>query len=582
LGSDSIYRLLGNEKLSIGIPIEDTVQYYIDRTLLCNKDIKTRFPVQEETNPILKNVILQELQDISSYREKESDRETFPGLTPSTLFEVEDRVILVTDEPGMGKSTLLTHLARETRKSHPSMWIVRVNINNYTRILNELKQKGSDENYVIKLLTKAAEVKETDGLCLERRLFDYTCSSTGNMAVLIDGVDEVTPLYSEQVVQILRLLTKMKIQKIWVTFRNSMKGFPPQEFQCHSYSLAPFTEKDQKCFLVKFWKEKFPYIKGLEHLAQRVVELSKKHLTAGDNNFMGIPLQCVLLAEMFEEYLQQYSTAATVELPDHINVVMLYDSYVEKKWDIYLSEKKVSDRTNVNVLTDDNALHKTFIDNLTAAAFVAILSTTQLEKLADKTIANIASDFLNNIEKGEEKTGLILDVIEERPVFQHRTLAEYFVAKRLCKNFSPSEIFMRDHLLESEFGAVRSMVDRILADKCPVHQAVLNSNVHHVTELLRQTKSISEKDYGERTPLHVAISCCSTESIRLLLEHGADVSTVDTLLGLSPVDYATRMKDWKVLTLMMEKRPDIREQVLKDTTQHGEDCITCALRTAAQ
>jgi len=475
LDSDSISRLLGNEKLSIGIPIEGTVQYYIDRTLLCNEDIKIRFPVQEETNPALNNIILQELQDIISYRKKEFDRKTLPGLTPSTLFEVEDRVILVTDEPGMGKSTLLTHLARETRKRHPDMWIVRVNINNYTRILNELKKKSCDENDVINLLTEAAKVKETDGLYLERRLFDYTCSSTGNMAVLIDGVDEVNPLYTEQVVQILRFLTRMKIKKIWVTFRNSMKGFPPQEFQWHSYSLAPFTEKDQKCFLVKFWKEKFPGVKGdcLENLAQRVVELSMKHLTAGDKNFIGIPLQCVLLAEMFEEYLQQYSTAATVELPDHINVVMLYDRYVEKKWDIYLSEKKVSDRTNVNVLTDDNALHTTFIDNLTAAAFVAILSTHQLEKLADKTIAKIASDFLKNVEKGEEKTGLILDVIEERPVFQHRTLAEYFVAKRLCKNFSASETFMRDHLLESEFVVLRSMVDRILADKCPIHEAVI-------------------------------------------------------------------------------------------------------------
>jgi hypothetical protein len=41
---------------------------------------------------------------------------------------------------------------------------------------------------------------------------------------------------------------------------------------------VPFTETDQKCFLVKFWKEKLPEVKGdcLELLAKRVVELSKK------------------------------------------------------------------------------------------------------------------------------------------------------------------------------------------------------------------------------------------------------------------------------------------------------------------
>ena len=333
------------------------------------------------------------------------EKEPSPRFTPSTLFEFEGRVIMVTDEPGMGKSTLLTHLAWETHKRHTDIWIVRFNINNYTRILKELKTNSCDENGAMKLLSEAAKIKETDSLHLERRLFDNTCSSTGNLAVLIDGVDEVGPLYTEQVVQILRLLNKTKIKKIWVTSRNSMKGFPEKEFQCHSYSLEPFTETDQKRFLVKFWKRKFLDVKDdcLEHLAQRVVELSMKHLNVGDNNFMGIPLQCLLLAEMFEGYLKQYSTAATVELPEHINVVMLYDLYVEKKWDIYLSEKKGSDRTNVIVFTDDKALHKMFIDNHTAAAFVAILSTQQIEKFADKTITKEATDFLKNIEKARKR-----------------------------------------------------------------------------------------------------------------------------------------------------------------------------------
>jgi hypothetical protein len=260
LSCDSISRLLGNEQLSIGIPIEDTVEYYIDRTLLCDRGIKSRFPVKEETKPALYNDILQEFQNICSHREKDMERKISPGLTPKILLEIEGRVILVTDEPGMGKSTLLTHLARKTGENHPDMWIVRVNINNYTRILNELKTNGCDENGVIKLLTEAAQIKETDSLHLERRLFDITCSSTGNMVVLIDGVDEVSPLYTEQVVQTLGILINTKIRKIWVTSRNSIKGFPEQEFQCHSYSLMPFTETDQKCFLVKFWKEKFPDI----------------------------------------------------------------------------------------------------------------------------------------------------------------------------------------------------------------------------------------------------------------------------------------------------------------------------------
>lgn len=163
----------------------------------------------------------------------------------------------------MGKSTLLTHLAKQTRERHPDVWIVRVNINNYTSILHEMKTNGFDEESVIKLITEAARLKESDSVKLGEKLFNYIYNSTGNMAVLIDGVDEVSPHYTEEVLQILRILSKTKIRKIWVTSRNSVKDQLEQAFQCQSYTLVPFSVEDQKCFLVKFWKQKFSHLKQI-------------------------------------------------------------------------------------------------------------------------------------------------------------------------------------------------------------------------------------------------------------------------------------------------------------------------------
>ena len=140
---------------------------------------------------------------------------------------------------------------------------------------------------------------------------------------------------------------------------------------------------------------------------------------------------------------------------------------------------------------------------------------------------------------------------------------------------------MGDNLLESGFGVVRNM-DRILAEKCPLHEAVLNSNTRHIAKLLKRKESITQKDRGGRTPLHIAISCRSPELIRLLLEHGADVSSVDTLLGLSPVQYAIRMNGWEVLSLMMEKKPEIREQVLSENNKSCTDPNVSALHDAVK
>jgi ankyrin repeat protein len=141
---------------------------------------------------------------------------------------------------------------------------------------------------------------------------------------------------------------------------------------------------------------------------------------------------------------------------------------------------------------------------------------------------------------------------------------------------------MRDHIFESGFGAVRDMLDRILADKCPFHEAVLNSDLRYVERLLRKKESISDKDRGGRTPLHIAVSCRRPDLITLLLEHGADVNSVDNFLGLSPVDYANRMEDWEILSLMMEKRPDIREHVLNEANHDCKNHTVSAFRAVAK
>ena len=642
LDCDSISLLLANEKPSIGTPTENTLEYYIDRALDSVTNFKSSTQSEGETQAQFTKESLEGLQGTSSDMEENCDvsdqvqgishfslanknekgtrkqcsrkttlhnlctkdqkltrrqkadnflnvergfqRKSTKVWRPSTLLDGDDRIILVTDDPGMGKSTLLTHLAKQTRGRHPDMWIVRVNIINYTSILHGVKTKGFEENVVIKLLTEAAQIKETEGAHLEKHLFNYIYNSTGNMAVLIDGVDEVSPHYTEEVIQILIILSKTQIRKIWVTSRNSVKEQLEQEFQCQSYSLVPFSVEDQKSFLVKFWNQKMTHIKAdyLESLAHKVVELSSKHLSVREKYFMGIPLQSMLLAEVFEENLYQCSTSRTIELPEYINLVMLYDFYVKKKWDIYLSEKKLSDRTNVNVCIDDDALYDIFMENHKAAAMMAILSTKHLEKLNDKNVLKRGSDFLQKIHQGLEKTGIITAIVEERPVFLHRTFAEYFVARRLCDNILASKIFIRDHLFESEFGVVRSMVDRILANNCQLHQAVLNSNTRHVTMLLKTKEFIAQKDRAGRTPLHIAVSCRSPELIRLLLEHGADVSSADNLLGLSPVQYAVRMGNWEMLTLLMEKRPDIREQVLNGMKHCCADPNGTALRAAAK
>jgi hypothetical protein len=225
LDGDSLSLLLGDEKPSVGIPIEETLNYYIDRALQCIQNVKLGTQIESEPVLPLRKNSMETVTDISACMENnckfsdhggenpqlsltseneqqpkkvrnetnemqcsETKEEKHPfepkrddfgnenrdlerkstGLwRPSTLLDGENRIILVIEEPGMGKSTLLTHLANETRQRHPEMWIVRVNINNYTNILHEIKTHGFDENSDIKLLNEAAQIKESNSVQLE-------------------------------------------------------------------------------------------------------------------------------------------------------------------------------------------------------------------------------------------------------------------------------------------------------------------------------------------------------------------------------------------------------------------------------
>jgi energy-coupling factor transporter ATP-binding protein EcfA2 len=329
LDYDSMSVLLANEIPVLGVPVANTLKYYIDRTHECKRYNKLGSQNGSEVqHPWQQNT------DVHESEYPNFQRNVTTAWRPNTLLDSENRIILVTGEPGMGKSTLLTHLAKETRQRHTDVWIVRININNYTRILHDIKANGFDEESAIKLLSEAAQIKETESVQLEKILFNFIYNSTGNMAVPIDGVDEVSPQYTEEVVQILRILTITKIRKIWVTSRNSVKGHLEEEFHCQSYSLLPFNAEDQKSFLVKFWNQKYSIIEKdcIERLATRVVELSFKHLSDKGIYFLGIPLQSLILAESFEEYLKQCSTSTTIELPEYLNIFMLFNLHFTGKF----------------------------------------------------------------------------------------------------------------------------------------------------------------------------------------------------------------------------------------------------------
>lgn len=144
----------------------------------------------------------------------------------------------------------------------------------------------------------------------------------------------------------------------------------------------------------------------------------------------------------------------------------------------------------MNVLNDDTALYDSLTDNQKAAALVTILSRHHLDKLTVKNIPKIARDFLKKTSESVEKTGIMTDVIDGRPVFQHRTCDEYFAVRCLCDHKLARQTFVRDRVFVLGYGVARKMVHRILVSDNRLHLAVPNAYVGEAEKLLSRKESI--------------------------------------------------------------------------------------------
>ena len=64
------------------------------------------------------------------------------------------RVMLISDTAGMGKSTVLTHLSKQIKEKFPEKWVVRIDLNDHTDALKKLMQEKISKQKAIEFLSE--------------------------------------------------------------------------------------------------------------------------------------------------------------------------------------------------------------------------------------------------------------------------------------------------------------------------------------------------------------------------------------------------------------------------------------------
>jgi predicted NACHT family NTPase len=136
----------------------------------------------------------------------------------------------------MGKSSTTTNVAWSTKQHDPTSWVVRINWNDHIRKLKEINPTTFNFDSLVEFFCSAAfpTSKYTD---INSSLLKQALQNSGNVTVLMDGFDEISPTHVHKAVVILSELMKTKVGKVWVTSRPVEKDRLVQELCVTAWNM---------------------------------------------------------------------------------------------------------------------------------------------------------------------------------------------------------------------------------------------------------------------------------------------------------------------------------------------------------
>ncbi|XP_026725535.1 uncharacterized protein LOC113492293 [Trichoplusia ni] len=202
----------------------------------------------------------------------------------NSLSDLSDDVVILTAQPGMGKSTMLTYLSHKAKENDPNLWIVRVNLLDHSEQFNNWKDHETDIDVSesLRFLCEVVlsgdpvsdqpaviELEESGGFmylrhcagdestAFELQMFLHYYN-TKNVMFLFDGFDEICPHYAQEAMALFKTVKSFpRRHKMWITSRSydEVKSILELEFGT-SFELQNFSPSDRNRYLNVFWEKK--------------------------------------------------------------------------------------------------------------------------------------------------------------------------------------------------------------------------------------------------------------------------------------------------------------------------------------
>ncbi|XP_046643205.1 uncharacterized protein LOC124328476 [Daphnia pulicaria] len=438
--------------------------------------------------------------------------------------ENEKSIVIISGVAGTGKSTLLCHYYEEIKKSKPDHWVIRINLVGYEAFL-KLGQIADFD--VIDLFINKFHVVD-DKSSFSRSLLRKRLETGDRIVVMFDGFDEINELCQKGAIQLMKIISKNKSIRLYVTTRTHMSGDLQFQLSQLAYNLKNFTEKDQVDYLTSYWvkelKDKNKKLKdeSLQQFAKLLVERVSETLKDEEKSFIGIPLQCRILAECFQSNVKELITLNCAEEDEYsrqsvrdkisclldgqkFDLISLFNRLMETKRKVFCEEKAKMPSVENKVMTDAiNYLIRNVESHLTKLAIKTIVEDQKFVdvlwplRLWNQSNVEVAAEE-KMIAMNSLSFGLIIENRENhtKAQFLHRTYAEYLFARYLYEGFLLDDE-QHNKLLENE-SIQKLILNKILSiEQYDGVQVFFNGMLKELVDSTEWRNRIILRDLPER------------------------------------------------------------------------------------
>ncbi len=438
----------------------------------------------------------------------------------------QSKILIISDTAGMGKSTFLTHISKQTKQnsSNNDSWLIRLNLNDYTNKLNELtgfQETDAAIEFLSDILLKKSSL-------LEQELFKHNIK-TGKSIIMFDGFDEISPDYKNIVIDLLKALIKYNPKQLWITTRPNMRIELEDNLQQFAYTLKPYSEKNQKDFLEKFWMNKL----GISESDSRLVSyayalLDNLKQSIRNEDFTGIPLQIRMLAEVYEKECSDFYRFNELKpkLKTKLDLNDLYEEFLKIKYGINFTEKKRIDLTEPQNREDFKEKTKIYENEYQIMAVYTLFNENTCTKLLQEDEVQIKETFIQDFKEGKKNIGIIDKIIEDKPEFIHKTYAEYLVVTFLINRLQREKILeflIKELLLKSDYQVIRKFLNSWLRKKFLESRTLelfKNSNFKQLWE--NDNDCFNKLNEYNDSILHIAFEENNIEILKFVIENAKD------------------------------------------------------------